>query len=463
MLRSQCDRLKHHKITDNIMRISPRWANTIYLLVVIFIVGLSFRALAPQFSPNLNSDHAVHVMMTYDLQLPNDLYFWGQDRLGSLVPIVSHFALKLVPIAPVAMVGIVSYLVLLVAYCCFASFFQGILSKLLLATAFFLPLRLYVEILHISQPYAAQFACLGLSSVGVRWLLIHWATANRWRKNLGLVFTLAFMVASLWVSSFSIVYLVVLLGAIAHYIFILTPSHERRQRYPLDISTGLAAGITGAFGLGFLKLAKASASNSSDYTKLNSLAQFTDLLQRIGQNVLRNLRFEVHRIWMPLAVWCLVAIAGCSLYFIWRYRHNLFSAVSGATHQKGPLWPPTLWFGVWGLTAGLSMGILLIANWVYQTDHIPQRYFVVIYGLCWLTVLSLVEILPKRPQLTLFVLLILFTGFSIKTLPPRLFSTPAQSPMVKQLEVLNTLGPAGFIGEYWHSYVLCSANPQLFN
>ncbi|NET10949.1 MAG: hypothetical protein F6K16_40940, partial [Symploca sp. SIO2B6] len=342
-------------------------------------------------------------------------------------------------------------------------FFQGILSKLLLATAFFLPLRLYVEILHISQPYAAQFACLGLSSVGVRWLLIHWATANRWRKNLGLVFTLAFMVASLWVSSFSIVYLVVLLGAIAHYIFILTPSHERRQRYPLDISTGLAAGITGAFGLGFLKLAKASASNSSDYTKLNSLAQFTDLLQRIGQNVLRNLRFEVHRIWMPLAVWCLVAIAGCSLYFIWRYRHNLFSAVSGATHQKGPLWPPTLWFGVWGLTAGLSMGILLIANWVYQTDHIPQRYFVVIYGLCWLTVLSLVEILPKRPQLTLFVLLILFTGFSIKTLPPRLFSTPAQSPMVKQLEVLNTLGPAGFIGEYWHSYVLCSANPQLFN
>ena len=39
----------------------------------------------------LSSDHAIHILMADGFSFPHDLYYWGQDRLGSIIPIVGWF------------------------------------------------------------------------------------------------------------------------------------------------------------------------------------------------------------------------------------------------------------------------------------------------------------------------------------------------------------------------------------
>ncbi|MGK7890015.1 MAG: hypothetical protein AB4042_11830 [Leptolyngbyaceae cyanobacterium] len=502
------------------MPIRLRLTPALTILGVIVIICFSFRILAPQFDPWLNSDHAVHVMMTYDLQLPNDLYYWGQDRLGSLVPIISHFLHRLLGLEPIVAVGLVNYVMLVLAYVCFASFLKQWFSRLVLAAAFFLPLRLYIEILHISQPYAAQFACMGLTTIGLRWLLNHWPTVPLWQRRVGIGLTMVAMVASLWMSDFSIVYLGIVLTAIAHHLFWRLSKGQRQTVYPITLIDGLVVAIMALLGwrlakgqrqtvysitlidglvvaimallgFGFLRLAKLSASNSSNYTKFNSIAQITDLISRMGQNFGRNLRFESNEVWLSVAAWCILLIATTLIFLIGRYRHHLFkqsfrsdggtvpstveSSNSGnnaeidtndisteTNHPVAvPLVPSILWVGSWGLTAGASMMILLVANWVYQSDHIAQRYFVVVYGFAWLTVLLLTELVPRGAGLVMTGLLVSLAIANVGSLYPRM--TASVPPKVAQLEAIRDLAPAGFIGEYWYSYVLCSAEPDLFS
>ncbi|NET47956.1 MAG: hypothetical protein F6K09_04350 [Merismopedia sp. SIO2A8] len=420
------------------------------ILGIVCIVGLSFYGLAPQFDPHLNSDQTVHILMAYDLQLPGDLYYWGQDRLGSLLPVLSHIALKLFPIAPVKMVGWINYGLVAIAYFCFASFFKRPLSWVLLASALFLPLQLYREILSTGQPYAAQFACLGLATVGLRWLLGYWSQAKLWQRCLGLWFTGLSIFASVWVSDFSVIYWAVVLGAIAHHLFFQLSLSECRRRYPwhlADTITLVGIIITGS---SFLRLAKATAARSARYTEFNSLANIIDLLVRMGHSLIKNLRLEGQSFWMGIAAYWLVAIGICVIYVTWRYHHTLLKQ------------PSCLWLGSWGLAAGCSMGILLLANWIYQPDHLPQRYFIVVYVLCWVATLLLSEQLPPASSRVLSLLLVGLAIASAMTLSHRILARDTP-PRVVALQELAPLAPAGFIGDYWHSYVLCGANPELFH
>lgn len=417
--------------------------------LVVAIIGLSFFTLSPQFDPNLNSDHAVHVLMTYDLQLPGDLYYWGQNRLGSLVPIMAHYGMKVVPLSPVQALGLMNYGTLLVAYLCFASFFNQVLSRLLLAIAFFLPLKMYIEILQIGQPYVGQFACLGVASVGLRWLLNRWSTARIVKRRAVLALTVGAMAISLWMSDFSIIYWGIVLGAIAYHLFRTLSPSERRTTYPWAFFDTMTVAIVGVLGISFLRLAKHSAKKSSEYTQFNTPEEFVDLVTRMGQSIWKNLHFQGKDIWVSIFAVTLVVVAGLVIYSVARYGQTL-------RH-----FDRSIWLGAWGLCSGCSLFILLLSNWVYNPDRIPQRYFSVVYLLAWFAVLLIMEATPKVMQRGLAMGLIVLAIASGMSLQQRIFHP--HPPRVVQLEALKPLAPAAFIGDYWRSYVLCTANPELFD
>ncbi|MEM9216256.1 MAG: hypothetical protein AAGD25_18160 [Cyanobacteria bacterium P01_F01_bin.150] len=416
--------------------------------IVVAIIGLSFFTLSPQFDPHLNSDHAVHVLMTYDLQLPEDLYYWGQNRLGSLVPIMAHYGMKVIPLSPVQVLGLVNYGTLLVSYLCFTRFFRHALSRILLAIAFFLPLKLYIEIIQIGQPYGGQFACLGLASMGLKWLLNQWSTASLIRRRTVLGLTMGTMTASLWMSDFSIVYWGIGLGAIAYYLFRTLSPRERRMAYPWAFLDTVTIGIMGVLSLSFLRLAKHSAHQSGAYTKFNTLEEFVDLVTRMGQSIWKNLQFQGEDIWVSIFAITSIIVAGLVIYSVARYGKTLRNL------------DRSIWLGAWGLCSGCSLLVLLSSNWVYNPDHIPQRYFSVVYLLAWFTVLLIREASPKAMQRCLSIGLIVLAIASGMSLLPRMLDP--NPPRVVQLEALKSLAPAAFIGNYWQSYVLCMANPELF-
>ncbi len=107
-------------------------------LISLFFV-LSFRAFAFYRVPIFNSDNAVHIVMEQDLNLPEDLYYWGQNHLGSLLPIVSYFGVKIFSLSPIAAVSYVHYFLLLTGFLSFSSILSSNFSKLTLALVWFLP------------------------------------------------------------------------------------------------------------------------------------------------------------------------------------------------------------------------------------------------------------------------------------------------------------------------------------
>lgn len=70
-------------------------SSSFYLRMVVFLliaVSIAFSLDYVQVigSPLYDSDQGIWVMMTADPHLPDGLYYWGQNRLGSLTPLLAH-------------------------------------------------------------------------------------------------------------------------------------------------------------------------------------------------------------------------------------------------------------------------------------------------------------------------------------------------------------------------------------
>jgi hypothetical protein len=138
------------------------------IVFAVFVIILSFRAFALHLTPFLNSDLAVHVLMAYDLNLPEDLYYWGQSRLGSLLPILAHGLLRISSISPIQAVSYVHYLFIVIGFFCFASLFRQNLTKIIFSLVWFLPPAYFTASVEPVQPYSLQFSLIGIGSLKIR-------------------------------------------------------------------------------------------------------------------------------------------------------------------------------------------------------------------------------------------------------------------------------------------------------
>ena len=110
-----------------------------YLVLVILISSLSFFFFSSLFYPLLNSDNAVTVLMIHDFNLPNDFYFWGQDRMGSLIPFLAQFFYKVFHLSALTSESITHYFILLTGFLAFASFLKNPWYKIIFCIIWFFP------------------------------------------------------------------------------------------------------------------------------------------------------------------------------------------------------------------------------------------------------------------------------------------------------------------------------------
>ena len=87
-----------------------------YYISLLIIVIISFRIYSSVFYPGLNSDNAVTILMTHYFHLPDDLYFWGQDRMGSIIPLIAQIPNKLFHISAIYSEAITHYFILVVDF-----------------------------------------------------------------------------------------------------------------------------------------------------------------------------------------------------------------------------------------------------------------------------------------------------------------------------------------------------------
>lgn len=415
------------------------WMLSIGLIVPIVL--LSIRSLAAVFSPSLNSDNAVHVLMAYHLKLPDDFYYWGQDRLGSMVPILSHFLLKVLPLPVVTVVSIVQYGLLILGYVCFASLLRHPASRLALALAWFLPLVPFTELVSIGQPYNAQITMIGAACVALDRLS---QTKTLWQKRLLLVIATACLFLGLWVSDFTIVvlFLLSLWGSWQLY-----KAWQLREKAAIWTATSVL--LTAGVGFGLIEFAKNHANTRRNYSSFATPAQSIDMLSRLLTSLGNTLTFQSGNLFLSWHAIFAVILLGYLAWAIAAHRQKITQSISP-------------WFYLFFGTIAIGMPLLLLSFWVYR-NGLNFRYFVVIYVMAWLAVLLLIEALPANLARFATVLMLMTAIASSLSLPPYVYSVQKPIAQIQQLQDIKALGNAGFIGDYWRSYILCSVDPANLN
>lgn len=200
---------------------------TIGLITLFFIV--SFQAFALYRIPAFNSDHAVHVLMAQDLKLPDDLYYWGQNRLGSLLPILSYFGVKILSLSPIVAVSYVHYLLLLIGFFSFCSILSNNFSRLTLALVWFLPAVTFTSTIEAVQPYTPQFATIGCALAFLHQFNIYKSNIF-WKRGLLIIGSLISLCLSLWISEQSII-IVLIVGYLIRGKCIALDALENELKY----------------------------------------------------------------------------------------------------------------------------------------------------------------------------------------------------------------------------------------
>lgn len=430
------------------------WAIALCTLIAI-LSGLNFSA---YYSPSLNSDQAIHVLMAEDLQLPADFYYWGQDRLGSLEPILAHGLLTLLPLRPVVAISIVQYAILIAGFWMFARFFKQPLISIILALVWFLPLDSFVELVLPAHPYRAQFLMVGAALLLGRQLL----TKSRPGEALNQPLTLAAIALcaflAIWISDFSaliffclaVVLVLIRLGdrpASADQTDDQTASQTANQtfwqRMGLSRLDLLALGLTSLVGIGFIAFAKSQVMRRNEnYGTLSSPDQIWAAATHLAIAAWETLTFQHGPLLGVHAVLVLGSVA--TMGYLW---------MKGRSHALR-LSP---WFSYFLAAAVLSFAALLCLAWVYH-NRVSLRYFVPVYLLLWLAALSFLQSL-SGPWFRRLGLLLLGTALVSSLTLPNVLSFKRPPSTIARLQPLQTLAPAAFIAQPGGPYLFCAVDP----
>ncbi|MCW3103489.1 MAG: hypothetical protein JWO09_1929 [Bacteroidetes bacterium] len=186
-----------------------------YYAALLLIIIISVLFYAPCNYAFYNSDNAIHVLMAKDFQLPRDYYYWGQRRLGSLLPMLASLMGKLIPLHYLYICSIVQYAFLLTGFAFLASLLKSRVLKVALCAVILLPVNAFNYLILIGHPYAAQLftGCLFIYSCALlkRYLL---ANARFGMREMILALLISgmailFFLAGVWVSEFNAVLMLI--------------------------------------------------------------------------------------------------------------------------------------------------------------------------------------------------------------------------------------------------------------
>ncbi len=110
-----------------------------YAAIIILIILLSFRLFSTIFYPLVNSDEGVIVLMLHYFKFPHDLYFWGQDRYGAIVPLLGQVPCRIFGLSSLVSEAITHYLILIAGFFAFSAFIKSKINRILFAAVWFLP------------------------------------------------------------------------------------------------------------------------------------------------------------------------------------------------------------------------------------------------------------------------------------------------------------------------------------
>ena len=108
---------------------STNFKSFLILIYVLIIATISFTHFSPIYAFGLGSDQAIPILQAFNFRIPEDLYYRGQDRLGSIIPLISNIIYRLTGINHIWVISVTNYVFLVLGCLTIAKFFKTDFSK----------------------------------------------------------------------------------------------------------------------------------------------------------------------------------------------------------------------------------------------------------------------------------------------------------------------------------------------
>lgn len=417
----------------------------VYYSALALIILFSFFNFSALFYPFLDTTTAITILMTPGFNMPGDLYFWGQNFYGNLVPFLAKFLCISYRFPPAMAVSVVHYGILIAGFLAISTLFRSRYTKLLLAIIWFFPSWYFLG--QVTSVFGLQ---LSLFVIGIYLLNRQKNTLSLKMQLLWLSLACVIFIISLWVSDLSIISLFILLLFLIwdKKDFLMKGEFLTAIREKQILIKVLLILVFIVIGIGFLIYAKHTAAKAITYNHplLNSPASMIHQLKLILISVFNVLIFASHNITGSIYTWSLfigipllIAISQTKVPF-----RNYFMS------QK---W--LLFFTFNGLILFIC---LILSNWV-MIHGAAAKYFSIVFISLWIALLLFIESTDSsRPALRKYTLMILIFLGVVSCISPLYIPKhlPATSGALSELKTLDSFG---LIGESSNAYKTASIDP----
>ncbi|QGY46763.1 hypothetical protein GM418_24825 [Maribellus comscasis] len=404
------------------------------------VIILSFFLYSSRHHPLLNSDDALNILMTFYYKLPQDLYCWGQDRGGTLIPLIGQIFHKYFGISAVNAVSISNYFILILGYIGFSSLFKSKLTKLVFAIIWFFPPIRFIDLNRF--PLGMQYSLIGFSVLFVN--KIDFKNKKLVLNHILIIVVLLILSVSIWVSDLAIV-TIVLLGIT---LFTFNSLRSNKLRLNKIILAYILLGTVGNYL--FIRYAKSYATGAAKYyTSFNNLDTFFQSVNVLKAEVFKIFAFQNEEFLLSIYAWLVLIFTFFCISAI--YKKSL---ILTADSKK--------WLIFFLLDFFTVFGVILVSKWVYL-NGMGRWYFIPLYISFSMAILQVFDHLEPDYHKNLIaksalVFIVLVGAFSsihyLKYIRPKTL----RSKIDVRSEFLE-LGEIGIIGEFWNSYISACPDP----
>lgn len=415
----------------------------IHYLAVSGIIILSFLSYSSNFYPLLSSDDAIQVLMIHDFQLPHDLYFWGQDRYGSLIPLLGQIFYKGFGISALTSESITHYLLLISGYFAFATFFKSKFSRIILAIVWFFPPFRLIDFLRGN--IGLEYSLLAISIfVSIQLNKNEFEKYRLLQHILLFSITVLFILAT-WVSDLAVISISLILMLQIYFGKFAKGVRNKKLFHWKPGIYYLAAGLL--IGSGIIFYGKYYAVKSPEYNSFNNFSTIIASFRIFGDSITDLLLFKSYEPYTSAYLY-LVILLVIAMY-------TLKSKIHFNADQKK-------WFLFFALDCVLIFGAIMISKWSYM-NGVPRRYFASNYITFWMAFLFAFEYLAESNFkkvlriITLAAVIIAGAGsiYNLEYIWPKTLK-----PRAEFAREFESLGRIGIIGSYWNSYINSVTNPD---
>ena len=416
----------------------------IYFFLIVIIVFLSFSFYSSLFYPALNSDNAVTILMVHYFKLPHDLYCWSLDRFGSLIPLIAQIPNKLFNLSTLLSESITRYLILLLGFLAFSSFFDSRFYKIIFAVVWFLPPIRLIDITQFS--FGIHYSLMAIACYLIKLSENSRIQNKKASYHIILFCATLILITTIWVSDMALVSVTIILCVWLFYFI-----KEKKLTKPIFMNPQLYYVLCGIItGYCFIHYAKSTCQERYDY---KIFGDFNTIKQTITIFLITLKDFFIFKADEPFTSiysYMVVVILGIIIVIVRKIKIN------DNSKKK--------WGLIFLLDAIILFSIIIVSKWTF-INHVPRRYFTCTYIAFSFTILLIFDNLSINKMLAnffkIFIFVTVFIGgigsiYNLKYIWPKTLT-----PTVKIVGEFQQLGKIGVIAEYWNSYITSCVNPDM--